>query len=73
MSLEPRQHCCDLKRLEVLRRIGSANASGAHASARPAGHTRQEPPLVPQEPPVQKLRLLQQMTQPRYFRFRFWL
>ena len=26
MSLELRQHCCDPKRLEVLRRIGSANA-----------------------------------------------
>lgn len=26
MSADPRQHCCDLRRLEVLRRSGSANA-----------------------------------------------
>jgi hypothetical protein len=26
MSVDPRQHCCDLRRLEVLRRSGSANA-----------------------------------------------
>lgn len=26
VALDPRQHCCDLRRLEVLRRAGSANA-----------------------------------------------
>jgi Baseplate J-like protein len=26
MSLDPRQHCCDLRRLEVLRALGSVNA-----------------------------------------------